>query len=150
MMMPLGEMWVQPPPRVRSPALFNAHIDSFPLLHLLLLRPHPPRSPRFPRTNATGKCDELCARIVRIYLASLGRKNATGKCDELCARIVRIYLCHVVGPDKVKCRACVSGVLRCSVHFSSDEMQGAKCAYFSRGVAKVESYEKRLIFHWFL
>ena len=50
----------------------------------------------------------------------------------------------------VKCRACVSAVLRCSVHFSSDEMQGPKCAYFSRGVAKVESYEKRLIFHWFL
>ena len=35
------------------------------------------------------------------------------------------------------------------MHFSSGEMQGPKCAYFSRGVAKVASYEKRLIFHWF-
>ena len=49
----------------------------------------------------------------------------------------------------VKCRACVSAVLRCSVHFSSDEMQGRKSAYFSRGVVKAESYAKRLIFHWF-
>ena len=39
---------------------------------------------------------------------------------------------------------------RCSEDkgFKVAQMLGAKCAYFLRGVAKVESYEKRLIFHW--